>query len=172
MSAAAQTAEAKPKSSALPLILGLGLAVAGGGGGFYAAYSGFFGLLGHDEAVADAAALPAEPGRAPAPRPATGANSTFLPLDPITVNVGPAGQSRHLRFSAQLEVPSAQAAAVQHLMPRILDVINIYLRALAPHELEEPAALVRLRAQMLRRVRIVAGPEAVTDLLIIEFVFN
>jgi len=61
---------------------------------------------------------------------------------------------------------------VQALMPRIMDVLNIYLRALDPPELEEPAALLRLRAQMLRRVQIVTGPGLVNDLLIIEFVFN
>ena len=53
-----------------------------------------------------------------------------------------------------------------------MDVLNIYLRALDPHELQEPAALLRLRAQMLRRVQIVTGPGMVNDLLVMEFVFN
>lgn len=175
MSGGAQIIESKTKSSILPLILGLVLALVGGGGGFVAAYTGFFGLLAREgssqQAQAETDGL-ADTGLAPTPRPQTGGNLTFLPLAPITLNVGTAGRSRHLRFSAQLEVPTSQAAAVQHLMPRILDVINIYLRALEPHEIEEPAALLRLRAQMLRRIRIVAGPDAVNDLLIIEFIFN
>jgi flagellar FliL protein len=174
MAGAAQAVEQPAKSSKLPLILGVVLALLGGGGGFFATYSGFFGLLGDDSAAASAhgEAPAAEAGRAPDPELAQGAAVSFVPLDPITINLGAPGASRHLRFSAQLEVPSARAAEVTHLTPRILDVINIYLRALDPHEIEEPSALVRLRAQMLRRIRIVAGPDAVNDLLIIEFVFN
>ena len=158
----------------MPLILGLVLALVGGGGGFFAAYSGFFGLLGSDSASAghETAQTHGETGHSPTTAAAPAAAVTFVPLEPITINLGTPGASRHLRFSAQLEVPSARAAEVAHLTPRILDVLNIYLRALDPHEIEEPAALVRLRAQMLRRIRIVAGPEAVNDLLIIEFVFN
>ena len=141
-------------------VLGLGLALALGGGGFYATFSG---LLELDSL------LPAN--RDPQTAIPAGA-SAYVPVEPITINLGPRGQARHLRFSAQLEVPPAQAAEVSHLMPRILDVLNIYLRALDTHELEDPAALIRLRAQMLRRIRIVAGPDRVNDLLITEFVFN
>ncbi|MBC7156526.1 MAG: flagellar basal body protein FliL, partial [Rhodobacteraceae bacterium] len=39
-------------------------------------------------------------------------------------------------------------------------------------ELLAPAALVRLRAQMLRRVQVVAGAGRVRDLLVNEFVVN
>ena len=58
------------------------------------------------------------------------------------------------------------------LLPRIVDVMNGYLRALDAAELENPAALVRLRAQMLRRIQIVTGEGRVRDLLITEFVLN
>ena len=39
-------------------------------------------------------------------------------------------------------------------------------------ELEDPAALVRLRAQILRRLQIVTGEGRVRDLLVTEFVLN
>ena len=58
------------------------------------------------------------------------------------------------------------------LRPRILDVLNGYLRAVEVAELEDPSALVRLRAQMLRRIQVVAGEGRVNDLLISEFVLN
>ena len=54
----------------------------------------------------------------------------------------------------------------------ILDVLNGYLRAVEMRELEDPSALVRLRAQMLRRVQIVTGEGRVRDLLVTEFVIN
>jgi flagellar FliL protein len=61
---------------------------------------------------------------------------------------------------------------VTHLLPRILDVLNGYLRAVELAELEDPDALVRLRAQMLRRIQIVTGQGMVRDLLVTEFVLN
>ena len=57
-------------------------------------------------------------------------------------------------------------------MPRILDVLNTYLRAVEVRDLEQPASLARLRAQMLRRVQVVTGEGRVRDLLITEFVLN
>ena len=64
------------------------------------------------------------------------------------------------------------AAEVTLLLPRIVDVMNGYLRALDPKVMEDPAALVRIRAQMLRRIQIVTGEGRVRDLLITEFVLN
>ena len=57
-------------------------------------------------------------------------------------------------------------------MPPIIDVLNGYLRALEVTDIEDPAALTRLRSQMLRRAQVVAGPERINDLLIMEFVLN
>lgn len=182
MSNAAATAETPARSSKLPLILGLVLALAGAGGGFYATYAGLIdSLLPGGAGSAGSHGATPEHGT-PDPAAASHGGSSgdsghsgdvgFVPLDPITVNMGPRAESRHLRFSAQLEVPSGNEGDVQHLMPQIMDVLNIYLRALDPHELQEPAALLRLRAQMLRRVQIVTGPGMVNDLLVMEFVFN
>lgn len=186
MATAAPTAEAPEKPSKLPLIAGLVLALAGAGGGFYVSYSGRLDpILGGGRAAAPAGATHGAPsaatragaahgGESASPGEAAGGGGTsFVPLEPITVNLGGRSDTaRHLRFAAQLEVAPGSAGAVEALMPRILDVLNIYLRALDPPELEEPAALLRLRAQMLRRVQIVTGPGLVNDLLIIEFVFN
>jgi len=54
----------------------------------------------------------------------------------------------------------------------ILDVLNTYLRAVELRDVENPAAMTRLRAQMLRRVNIVTGEGRVNDLLITEFVLK
>jgi flagellar protein FliL len=71
-----------------------------------------------------------------------------------------------------LEVSGPHSAEVTLLKPRILDVLNSYLRAVEVAELEDPSALVRIRAQMLRRIQIVTGEGRVRDLLITEFVLN
>lgn len=51
-------------------------------------------------------------------------------------------------------------------------MLNGYLRAIAVSEIEDPAGLVRLRAQLLRRIQIVTGEGRVRDLLVTEFVLN
>lgn len=109
-----------------------------------------------------------EAGPAPAPVP----DIAFVALDPLVVSLGPGARSRHLRFTAQLEVTRKTEGEVRLLIPRIVDVLNSYLRAVSPADLENPAALVRLRAQMLRRVQIVTGEGRVRDILVTEFVLN
>ena len=145
-----------PRRSRLPLVIGLVLALLAGGGGFYAVYSGLLNDL--------------LPDAQPAP-PSMG-DGAFLEIAPLTVSIGGIGETRHLRFAATLEVPRRHEADVARLMPRILDVLNGYLRAVEPEEFGRPGALIRLRAQMLRRIQIVAGDGRVRDLLITEFVLN
>jgi flagellar FliL protein len=178
MSTTAEAEKPPVKSSRTGLVLGLILALVGAGGGFFIAYSGMLAPLlgGDDHPVASDESHgqdAADDGHGSRGSPQQNAGNTgFVPIEAITISLGPRGQSRHLRFAAQLEVAVPHIAEVQHLMPRITDVLNIYLRALDPHELEEPAALLRLRAQMLRRVQIVTGPGFVSDLLVMEFVLN
>ena len=62
--------------------------------------------------------------------------------------------------------------AARQMLPRIVDVMNGYLRAMDKAVLEDPAGLVRMRAQILRRIQIVTGEGRVRDLLVTEFVLN
>lgn len=160
MAEAEQPQDAVPKKkSKLPLILGLVLFLALGGGGFYAVYSGM--ILGASGAMAHGG----EPaGDLP--------DIAFVPLDPVTITLGEVSQNIHLKFAAQLEVNGPNEAEVTLLKPRILDVLNGYLRAVEVKELADPHALVRLRSQMLRRIQIVTGEGRVRDLLVTEFVLN
>lgn len=153
-------AEGPKKNSKLPLILGLVLMLALGGGGFFAVYSGMIlGQVGekHGEETAHVEALP---------------DIAFVPVSPMVVSLGTEPAGRYLHFTAQIEVAKAYEADMILLMPRVLDVLNGYLRAVEVKELEDPTALVRLRAQMLRRVQMVAGEGRVRDVLVTEFVIN
>ena len=158
-----ETEEEPPKKkSKLPLILGLVLALVLGGGGFFAVYSGM--ILGpKDEGVYTAEA---KTKAGPLPEVA------FVPIDPLVINLGQSGGNRHLKFRAQLEVDPTHQSTVTELLPRVVDVLNGYLRAVSMTDLEEPTALIKLRAQMLRRVQIVTGEGRVRDLLVMEFVLN
>lgn len=160
MAAAEATLEATPKArSKKPLLIGLALALLLGGGGFYATFSGL--LLGGGAERADAEQVPG---------PLLGI--AFVPLETIVVSLAPDSGSEHLRFTAQLEVVDSAASDVTTLTPRILDVINSYLRAIDTASIEDPHAMARLRAQMLRRIQTVTGEGRVRDLLITEFVLN
>jgi flagellar FliL protein len=154
------SAEAPQKKSKMPLILGLVLALVGGGGGFYTTWSGMILSDESHAAEADKKALAELPDVA------------FVPIDPMIVSLPSPATSKHLRFRAELEVPTVFRPDVEKLLPRVVDVLNSYLRALEISDLEDAAALTRLRAQMLRRVQVVVGQERVNDLLIMEFVFN
>ncbi len=173
MSAAADPElEAPPKKSKLPLILGVVLALAGGGGGFFAVSSGM--ILGNSESGAEgekeAAAGHDEHTEGDDGIPK--ASAAFVPIDPLVISISGTNGTRFLRFGAQLEVPPEHEATVAATLPRVVDVLNGYLRAVDIEELADPDVLVRLRGQMLRRVQVVTGQDQVRDLLIMEFVLN
>lgn len=152
--------EVEKKPSKLPLIAGLVFAMLGGGGGFYAVQSGLLTGGGTNETSGSSAELEALPDVA------------FVSIPTLTVSLPAAARAEFLRFRADLEVPSHYASEVESIMPRIVDVLNSYLRAIEPGDVTAPGALVRLRAQMLRRIELVAGEGRVNNLLIMEFLIN
>lgn len=97
---------------------------------------------------------------------------SYIEIDQITISINPISQGRHLIFRTQLEVPSGQEEYVRSSLPRIVDVMNGYLRALEVKDLESPAILPRIRAQLLRRIQIVIGSDNINDLLVMEFVIK
>lgn len=152
------------KSSKLPMIIGVVLALAGGGGGFFAVQSGMLGggsdsaeMTAEKEAMPETKALP---------------DVTFVEVPQVSISLTGSGAVGHLRFRASLEVPNEYAESVTEILPRIQDVMNSYLRALEAKDFEQSAALVRIRGQLLRRIKLVAGEGRVSDLLVLEFVLN
>lgn len=175
------------------LIIGLALALLLGGGGFYGVYSGLVPLpfgeaetaqAGHGEAAAGhgetAHAAAAGHGGAagdghgaPLPEPEEPLPpAAFLQLEPVTVTIGGADSFRQLQMTASLEVEPAMEAEAILLQPRARDALNTYLRAVNPADVENPAAMLRMRAQMLRRLQVVMGEGVVRDLLISDFILR
>lgn len=148
------------KRSKRPMILGLFLGLVLAAGGFYATWSGLI--------LADSAHDATSEGQAVAALP----DIAFVPIEPLLISLGPGSDDRHLRFTAQLEVAAPNADEVTLLQPRIIDVMNGYLRAINMTEFDDPSAMVRMRAQLLRRIQIVTGEGRVRDLLVTEFVLN
>ena len=158
-----------------PLLIGLALMAMGAGGGYAAVTMGLIpGFGGGGDGAPEAMAEAESPGPAEAhgdPRQAA-ATVAFVPVEPMVVTLGSGMERTHLRFASQLEVPAGRATEVAALMPRVVDVLGGYLRALDPAAVAERDAGARLRSQMLRRAQLVLGPEAVNDLLVTEFVLN
>lgn len=159
--AATPEAPGQAKSSKMPLIAGVVLALVGGAGGYFATSTG---LLFAPESKIEAPQEEMKTDKGPA--------VAFIPMDPIAISLPPSSPYRQLRFRAELEVVDEYASEVEKVMPRVIDVLNTYLRAVEVADLEAPASLTRLRSQMLRRVQVVAGPGRVNDLLVMEFVLN
>ena len=151
----AVTEAAAARPSRLPLIAALALAPVLGGGAYLAMVSGLVPLAA--QSSGSAAHLP---------------DSRFVAVPAMVISLGPSSRHAHLRFAAQLDVPASMVAEVEAALPRVVDILNGYLRAVDPSDLDQPSALPRLRAQMLRRIQVVTGEGRVNDLLISEFVLN
>lgn len=163
MAAESDETSTKKRGLMLPLIIGVVLALAGGGGGYWAVAMGPFAP---EDTAATEDAEDAEEPEMPGP------DVVFLPLDPVVISLGPEVRGEHLMFTAALEVPTRYEAEVAHLVPRVLDVLNSYLRVVSLEEVSEPTSLAILRAQILRRIQVVTGPGRVQDLLVTQFVVN
>ena len=159
--ATAEEVEEAPKASKMPMILGLVAALLGAGGGFFATFSGMILAPAQEEVMADE-----EPELTALP------DVAYIPIDPLVISIGAPSDRRHLRFRAQLEVQKKYKSEVETVLPRVVDVMNGYLRAVRIEDLEKTTALMKFRSQMLRRIDIVTGTGRVNDLLIMEFVMN
>ena len=150
--------DAPPKGKSKGLLVAIAGAVVAGGLGFFASFGGFLdGFSG---------------GGASGGSKSLDVHHSFVPLETMIISLGPEAEAQNLKFTAELEVEPGTEKAVEGIKPRILDVLNSYLRAVDEAELADPAALALLRAQMLRRIQIVVGDGVVRDLLIVEFVLN
>ena len=156
------TDDVEPKRRGkLGLIVTLTISLAFGGGGFFATKSEMLsvflsdGLTASDEKMG----LASEDF----------GSLSFLELDPLSISVGSSSATKELRLRAFLQTRTADPK-IAALQPQILDIFATYLRAVPINELGDPTALLKLRVQLLRRVRLLVGSDAITDLLIVDFV--
>jgi flagellar FliL protein len=174
-----------PTKSKKWLIVAILLSLVGGGTSFGAVYLGFLDSLlpnSKSDTLGDAAITTNPDGEIvttfdPTAIPEAQAllanpNATFHPLDPISVTIGDGGNNRQVRIGTVLEIEPSKINDVINISPRILDGLLSYVRAVPQSMLDDPAALIKMRSQMLRRARLIAGQDTVINLLIIDFVLN
>ncbi len=153
----AETPDAAQKKSVLrPVLFGSLAAILLGGGAFYAVFTGL--ILSEQQTSS-----PSQP---------SAAETVFIAIEPITVSPPPERGARFIRLAVQIEAPVDSQAEVKRLTPRFVDMINTYLHAVDLDDLRQPAALIRLRSQLLRRTQLIAGEGHVSDVLITEFIID
>ena len=182
--------EAPPKKKKLPLlfiIVPAALVVLGGGGG-----AAFF-LMQPKAEAAEGGHAPKKASGHGAPKksgghgggsgesnPALGVISdgpdgvVFYTLPDMTVNIqGPEGRPMYLKLKLTLEMHDyALAEHLQAEMPRMQDMFQTFLRELRPEDLAGSAGSFQLRAEILRRVNLIAAPGKVDAVLIEEMLVN
>ena len=95
---------------------------------------------------------------------------TFYTLPDMVVNIQSAdGKPTFLKLSLTLEMHDADLAhTLQGQMPRMQDMFQGFLRELRPEDLAGSAGSYQLRAEILRRVNLIAAPSKVDAVLIEE----
>ncbi len=105
---------------------------------------------------------------------AAGAEVAFLKIPDMIVNLNAAdGQPRYLRLSVQLEMANAaDVAAVEKVLPRVVDQFQTYLRELRVQDLRGSKGMYRLQMELLSRVNAAAAPTQVKDVLFQEILIQ
>ncbi len=158
-------APARPGGRRL-LLLAVPVLLAGTGAGLW--FSGvlpsLLGLGRHGEAHG------ADAGSAAAAKVAT-----FLDLPEMVANLNSAPNRRpsFVKLRARIELSSPEdAAPAQAGMPRLLDLVQTYLREMRPDELRGSAGSWRLREELIARANIAIAPARVTNVLFTEMLIQ
>jgi len=98
----------------------------------------------------------------------------YFNLPDILVNLNQiTNRTTYLKMQAVLELTTDQdLKAITPLKPRIIDQMQLYLREVRPSDFNGAAGVERLREELLMRVRKIAEPIPVKDLLFQELLFQ
>jgi len=147
----------------LQIIAAAGLLVVLGGGGaaFY-----FFGMSSAEPGEDAAASVQTEADNLPA------AQAAFFDIPDIIVNIQtPDSTPAYLKLSVSLELEKAEEkAAIEPVLPRIVDQFQTYLRELRVEDIRGSAGVMRLKEELLRRVNLAVAPTPVRDVLFKEMI--
>ncbi|GAW40600.1 Flagellar FliL protein [Brevundimonas sp. SH203] len=95
---------------------------------------------------------------------------TFFTLPDMVMNIqsdGPRPANMKLKLTLEMK-DAAVATHLQEEMPRLQDMFTSFMRELRPEDLSGSAGTYQLRAEILRRVNMIAAPGKVDAVLIEE----
>ena len=95
---------------------------------------------------------------------------TFVDLPDLIANLNGGGRrTSYVKLKAKLELAQASdLPAVQAAQPRVMDLLQTYLREMRPEELRGSAGTYRLREELLARIGPAVAPAQVRDVLFVE----
>lgn len=160
------------KKKLIIIIAGVLVLLIGGGAGAY--FSGALDKFLKKEPAAEEG-HEGEAGHGEGGEHAEGAEGAqFLQIPDMIVNLNSEdGTPRYLRLSVQLELKSAaDMAAVEKVLPRVIDQFQTYLRELRVRDLRGSAGIYRLQMELLARVNQAAYPTEVQDVLFQEILIQ
>lgn len=91
----------------------------------------------------------------------------FVTLNPFTISLD--GGNSLLKIGITLEVSEEAAYDIDPNDPQLRDAFTGYLRALKPEQIRDAAYMAQMRAQLVRRARLILGTDAVFGILITDF---
>ena len=164
---------AKPKKGKklIIIIVLLLLLLGGGGAGVY-----FSGILGEEKPAEEATTTEGEEGaegeadnaaEGEKPTDEAPASTVLLQLPEFLVNLNTGGRGvSYLKMSVMLEIPNAEMQPrIEALQPKIMDILNTYLRELRASDLEGSAGIYRLREELLMRINKAVAPDKIHNVL-------
>lgn len=101
-------------------------------------------------------------------------SSAFLAIPTMIVNLNTQdGNPRYLRLTVQLELENPEdKAAVEAVIPRVVDQFQTYLRELRVKDLRGSAGIYRLQMELLWRVNQAVAPSKIKDVLFQEILIQ
>ena len=152
--------EAPKGKSKMMLFIIIGAVVVVLGGGFFA-YTMMF--SGQDEVMAEGEVVEEAISKTP---------SVYFDLPEMVVNLSANDKrAQYLKIKIALEASEQTALdALQPVMPRVLDMFQIYLRELRSSDLEGSAGIFRLKEELLRRINLAIHPNRVNRVLFKEII--
>ena len=131
------------------------LLIAGGGAAYFLGFIG-----GKDEAHEETAEAP------PPPPPPTLIYA--MPDILVNLNTSPTARSAFVKLTSTVEIVEEDLTPFEEALPRVIDTLITYLRELRPDDLRGSAGLMRLREELLARIKVSAAPARVKDVLFRE----
>ena len=159
------TSEPKARGRRGKVLIGAGvlavLILAGGAGAY------FMGVFGGGEEASGAGGEGGSSQAAMQP-------PVFFEVPDLVVTIG-TGERRatFLKLRVKLDLAKAQdVAQINAVLPRVIDVFQVYLRELRYDDLQGSPGAQRLRIELLRRVNLVVAPAIVKDVLLTELLIQ
>lgn len=130
------------------------LLLLGGGGFFLFTQTGLLGSAAEDGSPAKAA--------------------VFYDLPEMVVNLSAAeDRGQYLKLKVSLEADDKKViAALEPVMPRVLDLFQLYLRELRSTDLDGSAGIFRLKEELMRRINIELHPNRINRVLFKEIIIQ